>query len=219
MADDVWIRIGWIAYNSILSLLAVGLGYLLKLLAEREGMNKLLQRGLLTLVLLLWLFVLPNTCYLLLAEWRQFIANTAANSLYVKWILNGDISIFMEIVRLNLVFLIFSLMGAAAFSLSIRPVFQLIDKRISSWLVMPPFFFIVASLVYFGLRQRFDYWGTLPAGLNVSLHEMISACAQPVKIALFVGFAIILWLVYLAVDIWIDGYQLRRSRSVIPGLR
>jgi uncharacterized membrane protein len=205
----------WVCINTVLAFIPVGMGYLIVRLTELPEKGRPLIRVGIVCASLIWLLFLPNTCYLL-TEWRHFLVEIFQRGVYEKWHNGGDIEALMHIIRLWFFFMAFSALGAISFALAVRPIHRLLARRISMWLVGPPFFFLMSLGVYFGLRQRYNSWEML-TNPGPIVQTAIDAFGRPQLLGLIIGFAICLWMVYLVIDIWVDGFWVRLRRSAVPG--
>ncbi|MFN3651935.1 MAG: DUF1361 domain-containing protein [Armatimonadota bacterium] len=197
---ELLVNTGW---DLFLGVVPVALGYLL---AWGVGRTRPWLRLLWLPVAAAWLFFLPNAPYLL-TEVRHYLSDYAGefpNS---------------ERQRQRFLFwtgfyLLFSGAGAWLWTLSVRPVLKGLGRaRIPGALVLPLLSLASAFGVYLGLRPRFNSWDLLtrPAEVlriarNVLLYEEL-ACWY------ILAFGAALWLLYLAMDAWVDGIALRFKKD------
>src|SRR6266487_1485403 len=116
----------WILWNIFLAVIPVVCGYLLA-----GGIKTFTLRGKrlpwiawLPLVLV-WLALLPNTCYLL-TEWRHFL--NYAHSTKIQGTVYTNPGVLLADARQCLLFLGYSAIGILCFTLSIRPVEQVLRQ-------------------------------------------------------------------------------------------
>lgn len=161
-------------------------------------------------LLLAWFLFLPNTCYLL-TEFR-----------HLRWRLDTDefsglgMSRYDEFARLfrwTAFYSVFAGFGLVMFVLAIRPLERLArERRLPVNVLTPIFFWLVALGVYLGLRLRFNTWDLLREPMDVLRYAWL-AITGPEPTPLYItGFGVLLWLVYLMLDIWLDGLVLRLER-------
>jgi uncharacterized membrane protein len=206
----------WVAWNIFLAVIPVGLGYAIRRLACGRG-----NVPAMVLLGIAWLLFLPNACYLL-TEWRHFLDTVESVRLYTQWQHGGNSTAMLRLMIYTLFYTIFSGVGMLAFALAIRPVAQVLRaKEISTWLWAIPLFFLNALGVYLGLILRFNSWDVLGRLADI-WHAAAGALTRPFTLATILAFAVFLWLAYLALDIWIEGYlYLRRTRTtktITPGV-
>ena len=153
-----------------------------------------------------WLAFLPNSCYLL-TEWRHFLFDRPYTAMRaaaaVEHAMRLDVAVW------GLYFVIYAAIGALCFGLAIRPVARMIGRRRFVRAVLAvPFFFLVSLGVYLGLIVRLNSWD-LAARPMLVLRSAREALTRPLIANAIVVFAALLYLLYLAVDVWIDGLALR----------
>lgn len=160
-----------------------------------------------------WLFFLPNSCYLL-TEWRHYLTTLTQSSLFAEAHHSGDRRI--DFFSVTVFYLLYSGAGLLAFFLAVWPLDRLTRVRLGRpGAVLRPLIFPLCALgVYLGLmRGRFNSWDLLHAS---RLSEMLSTVAQvvqrPALAGLILLFGAVLWLFYAAFDIWMDGWAWRLSR-------
>ncbi|HLK60707.1 MAG TPA: DUF1361 domain-containing protein [Chthonomonadaceae bacterium] len=200
----------WIAWNLFLACVPVALAYLLAIGAERFTLQKKRVPWYAWLPLgLLWFAFLPNTCYLF-TEWRHYLFDPffVGTRRYGP---NGEALI--QSARQGLVFLLYSAVGFLSLGLSIRPVHRLLRKagQHPVWMA-PPFFFLVSLGVYLGLILRLNSWELFLSPRHVL--EIAGESLQNLRlIKVLILFAGTLWLLYLIVDIWVDGVKQRIEQA------
>jgi uncharacterized membrane protein len=197
----------WIAWNIFLAAVPVICAYTLA-----AGIKAFTLRGkritwLVWLPLaLVWLAFLPNTCYLL-TEWRHFLEYAHSHPIYGP--VSSNPSLLLEDARECLLFLAYSVIGILCFTLSIRPVEQVLKQaRVQLLLLAVPFFLLISLGVYMGLIVRLNSWEIVNRPLHV-WNVAVHAVTTPLLLQTIVAFAIVLWLIYQAVNIWVDGVALR----------
>jgi uncharacterized membrane protein len=193
-----------VAWNLLLAVIPVVLGY---------GLAALLRRGLRPAGIIFlavplavaWIGFLPNTCYLL-TEWRHLLFDKEWESMLDT--ATVDLHNMYRTAKWSLYFLGYSFLGVATFVLSIRPV--------EHWL----FFFLVSLGVYLGLIKRMNSWDLLHRPQFVWNLAVEGVTYVPIVTAISV-FAVILWIMYEAVDLWIDAFRdrlgLGRGAAPKPG--
>lgn len=192
-------------WNLLLAVIPVVLAYLLAWLLRK----KLKPAGIILLAVPLgiaWLGFLPNTCYLL-TEWRHLLFDS-------RWEPLLDAGHHSRVAMYNtakwaLFFLLYSGLGIFLFVLGVRPMEHWLRSVGQKPYLYAPFFFFLISLgVYLGLVLRLNTWDLLRRPqfvLNVALDGVTS---RPLLTAISV-FAVILWALYEAADIWVDGVRSR----------
>ena len=115
-------------------------------------------------------------------------------------------------------FAAYSGFGLACFALAIRPVARTWSGPASGRMgvVAAPFFFLVALGVYLGLIVRLNSWDlvTRPSFVLVVAGR---AVASPSLLPILLAFAAFLFVLFVGLDIWLDGLALRRrGLRVVP---
>lgn len=157
---------------------------------------------------LLWFVFLPNACYLV-TEWRHFLFQGFPYALHNY----AGRDALIAIAKGSLFFLLYSLTGSLCFALAIRPVERLVRKAGGKpllWAV--PFFFLISLGVYLGLFIRLNSWNIVThpsAVLAITVHTL----RDPQLFTAIVVFGFLLFLLYEALDIFLDGLGLRLTRS------
>ena len=212
MMFEAVLDFGW---NILLALIPVGLAYLIPVVAGRWVAGSRRRFVLLLSLGLLWMLFLPNSCYLL-TEWRHFLASVEAINPYSEWRNNRDTMAGIWLMTMAIFYFVYSAFGMLTFTLAIRPVARLLRQRgYSLQLLGIPFFVLISLGVYLGLVHRFNSWNVFSVESAFDILSVVARIftrpALAAFLALFAGF---LWLAYLAVDIWIDGFLLRwRGRA------
>ena len=197
----------WIGWNLMLAAIPVAIGYLLALGIDRFTVRKrIVPWAIWILPAIAWLAFLPNTCYLL-SEWRHFLFDSRFTSIRDE--AGDDPFAMLRVARQGLFFLAYSAVGALCFALAIRPIHHVLRKakfRISLWAV--PFFLLVSLGVYMGLIVRLNSWDIIKRPFYV-LHVTWHALTMPLLLETIVIFAGLLWLLYIIIDMWVDGFKMR----------
>lgn len=165
-----------------------------------------------TPVLLVWLVFLPNTCYLLM-EWRHYITDLTASR--ISYNARDNHEALAGLLVSTGFYIIYSGAGLLSFFLAIWPLERLARARLGPVLAWGKVAgFLLCSLgVYLGLVYRFNSWDLVHrAGLNRIFTVIVNSMLAPFTATLIVGFAAILWVLYLGFDIWMDGFAWRMSR-------
>ncbi|MGV3725014.1 MAG: DUF1361 domain-containing protein [Actinomycetota bacterium] len=198
-----------VLWNLLLAVIPVALGYALAWLLKR----KLTPVGVVLLALPLalgWLGFLPNTCYLL-TEWRHLLFDS-------RWEPMLDAAHRSPVEMYNtakwaLFFLVYSALGVIFFVLAVRPMEHwLRSKGQLPYLYAPFFFFLVSLGVYLGLIKRFNTWDLLGRPMFIWNTAVQGVTSQPILLAIGV-FGLILWALYEAGDIWVDGVASRFKKG------
>lgn len=206
--------ITWVGWNTFLAVIPVILAYAIAGIAyQANKRNHVLINGLLVILVLVWLVFLPNTCYLL-TEWRHFLAKVEYQELYTHWYRNGDHDAVIQLMMHTLFYLCYSTLGMLTFALAIRPLARLArSKGLWPWLLAIPLFILVSTGVYLGLIERLNSWYIITQPEAV-WQTLAAIPARPWLTSLIIAFAGFLWLAYLAMDIWIDGFLVRWKQVV-----
>jgi uncharacterized membrane protein len=192
----------WLAVIPVV--LGFGLVGLLGILKERR-----LPAALAIPVALAWLVFLPNTCYLL-TEWRHLLFDRAWADLLDEG--RHDRRAMLHTAKWALVFMLYSGSGLLLMALAIRPVERwLRTTRVNPMIAAPLFFALVSLGVYLGLILRFNSWDLLrhPGAIWAASLE---ALTSPILTLTIIVFGAILWGLYEALDLWMDGVQARLRR-------
>lgn len=200
----------WVAWNIFLAFIPVVTAYIIWTLARTPEMNKRVWAKVsIALLGLIWFAFLPNTCYLL-TEWRHFLDVLGWTDLPLKWQSEQDSAIVMAL--LVMFYACYSGIGVLTFALAIRPIDRLIRPWTRTrWVWGVMFFLMMSTGVYLGLVLRFNSWDLLTR-LDQVWASVVVLPSRPVLSSFIILFGGFLWLVYLTVDIWIDGLLLRLGR-------
>ncbi|MHB0912118.1 MAG: DUF1361 domain-containing protein [Armatimonadota bacterium] len=153
-----------------------------------------------------WLAFLPNTCYLL-TEWRHFLDVMGYTSLPRIWHTNAQAAV--TLATYTIFYFCYSGVGMLAFVLAIRPVARVARALGATlWLWAIPLFTLMSIGVYLGLVLRFNSWELAMKPSDIWAAAM--AIGNRPALSLFiVAFAGMLWVAYIALDIWVDGFVCR----------
>ena len=199
----------WFVINISLALVPVVLANVIRLLVNQDGTIRPLLRAPVFILGMAWLAFLPNTCYLL-TEWRHFLALVDYAHLGTR--IQGDPSAVIMLMEITLFYFVFSAIGVLAFALAIRPIARIAKMRgMNLWVWGAPFFLLMSLGVYLGLVLRFNSW-ELIYKLGEIWASVLQLAFHPTRSLFILIFAAILWLVYLVIDIWVDGLALRLRR-------
>ncbi len=197
----------WIELNLLLAAIPAAAGYLIAAGIERWTLRKRkIPWAVWALPILAWLAFLPNTCYLL-TEWRHFLFDSHFAS--VRDDAADNPFAMLTAAKQSLFFVGYSAIGALCFALSIRPMHHVLRKaklNVVFWAV--PFFLLVSLGTYMGLIVRLNSWDLIqhaPYVFRVFLH----AASTPKLAEAIVIFAGLLWLLYIIIDMWVDGFMMR----------
>ncbi|RYG69160.1 DUF1361 domain-containing protein [bacterium] len=169
--------------------------------AYKRGPSPMLLASLIFMAVL-WLAWLPNTCYLL-TEWRHLLEIVDKRNLGQLSI--GRPELYLIIGKLAMFYLWYSLSGVLAFVLAIRPIERILrENRIPFWVCAIPLFLMLSVGVYLGLVLRFNSWdlGHRPGHVFASV---LNIAERPLLLRSVLFFALMLWGLYEAVDLWMDG--------------
>ncbi len=192
-------------WNLFLAAMPVALSFALAAALGRRSAGRTGRLGVMALGLV-WLVVLPNSCYLL-TEWRHFLFNRhfqAARDL--------DNPSQFSVVRASRHFAFYAAysgFGMACFAISVRRVQSACRSAgLKTTPLAVPFFFVVSLGVFLGLVIRLNSWDLLVRPAEVVLVAARSL-ARPRLLAMVSGFGVFLWISYTAIDIWFDGLAVR----------
>lgn len=197
-------------WNLWLAVIPVGLGYALSAVGRQAATRRAAGWWAGTVLLgLLWLAFVPNTCYLI-TEWRHLLNDVDRNHLYTRG--EADPQYLFDIGLIALFYFCYSGCGVLALTLSVRPVERLLRCWRLPFPILAPFLFLLLSLgVYLGLILRYNSWD-LWQRPSVVWATIAGIPFRPVlSFSIFV-FALVLWGLYEALDIWVDGVKERLHR-------
>ncbi|MCC6728352.1 MAG: DUF1361 domain-containing protein [Chthonomonadales bacterium] len=207
----------WIAWNLFLAAVPVGLAAMIGWGAGGKGRKRRLPSVLLIAIALVWLAFLPNTCYLL-TEWRHLLFDARWEAVLDAG--HVDRGAMLSTAKWSLFFLAYSGSGVLLFALAIRPVEGLLRARGYPPYLYAPFFFALVSFgVYLGLIVRLNSWDLVTRPEYV-WQVTVDSLASTRILAAVGAFALILWGLYEAVDLWVDGVAGRlRAWGVVSAPR
>lgn len=158
---------------------------------------------------LVWFFFLPNTCYLL-TEWRHFLFDAGPVALREGVAENPILK--LAVAEQGLFFVTYSAVGVLCYALSIRLVAQALRHlRVPLLPLAAPFYLLMSLGVYMGLIVRLNSWDIVTRPGYVSSIAW-RAVTSPLLLAVIIGFAALLWILYEIVDIWLEGVEWRLHR-------
>ena len=167
-------------------------------------------------LLVLWSVFLPNTCYLL-TEWRHYLDTITKSQIYFVARYNHDAVV--NFLILTGFYIFYRGSGLLAFFLSIWPLDRLARRKLSAQITIIKIigFPLCALGVYLGLIRRYNSWDVVHRHfISNIITDAGEALSHPFSLILIVGLAVVLWVLYLAFDIWMDGLAWRR-REYIAG--
>ena len=200
----------WVAINVGLALIPVGAGYAIRGLAGRT--RRRVSPAVVPVIVVLglvWLIFLPNTAYLL-SEWRHWLRMMDRSNISSR--LATDSGTALSFMTYTLFYLGFSSAGMLTFALAIRPVAHVMKARGANlWVWGIPLFLLCSVGVYLGLILRFNSWEMISRPGDVWA-AVVLLMDHPVLTSFLIAFAAGLWILYIIVDIWIDGLSARLKR-------
>lgn len=166
-------------------------------------------------LLLLWLLFLPNTCYLL-TEWRHYLRDIHDRSVYYPVYGLGQYppGATWGLLGLTAFYLAYTSVGLLAFCLALRPLDffarQHWGKAAGS---LRAAVCLLCSLgVFVGLVYRLNSWDIIyPAMAAGTITVALRSLLRPDLFVLVCLFALLLWLLYAAFEIWTEGASRRRT--------
>jgi uncharacterized membrane protein len=208
---------GNIAWNLFLAVIPVALAYLLAwgLGGKRR---RIMPAWIAAPLAIAWLAFLPNTCYLL-SEWRHLLIDQRWMGV-VNAAQDNDRYAMYSLARASLFFLGYSGAGVLTFVLAIRPIERWLRSVGVSMIAVAPFLFWLTSLgVYMGLIVRLNSWDLWNRPSHV-MDVAANAVTSTTLLGSITVFALLLWALYEAVDLWVDGIADRlRQWGVVPSPR
>lgn len=196
----------WVSWNVSLAMIPVAIAYGIVYLVKTGSRHRVLSKALVGVLGVVWLVFMPNTCYLL-TEWRHFLEMLGYTELYARW--NNDEDARLMLMALILFYMCYSGIGMLSFTLAIRPIARIAKERcIRLWVWAIPFFILMSIGVYLGLIHRFNSWNLLNESASI-VTNIYNLAKRPTLLLYIVFFAGFLWLMYIATDIWIDGFARR----------
>lgn len=199
----------WVAWNLLLAFIPVGLAVAIYRLAPLAKKRSLWKVPLFVLGIA-WLLFLPNSCYLL-TEWRHFLRGLDANNLFLRSDLSGPLR--LKLMIYTIYYFLYSGAGMLAFTLAIRPIAAIMRRSGAvMWVYGALLFFLCSLGVYLGLKPRFNSWD-FAARPSEILRFVAEIGHNPLLSGFIVAFAGFLWISYVVIDIWIDGFLCRFRKS------
>jgi uncharacterized membrane protein len=197
-------------WNLFLAVIPVVLGYATAWGLKKNGKQSQLPRAITVPMFIAWLLFLPNTCYLL-TEWRHLLFDARWAGLLDT--AHEDRNAMLSVAKWGLFFAAYSSCGILSLALSIRPMERWLasTKTIPPFILAPPFFFLMSLGVYLGLLPRLNSWDIFTRPLQVWAIAW-SGLTHIELLSAIVLFALLLWGVYEAVDLWADGISARMRK-------
>jgi uncharacterized membrane protein len=198
-----------VLWNLLLAAIPVALAYGLAWGLGTGTKQKRLPVLVLVPLALAWLVFLPNTCYLL-TEWRHLLFDSRWADLLDAG--NADRIAMFRTAKWAAFFLAYSGIGILLFVLAIHPVERSLRSANQPFYAYAPLFFFLMSLgVYLGLITRLNSWDLLRRPAQVWQSSLQAVTNPPLLLSIAV-FGALLWALYEAVDIWVDGVGERVAR-------
>ena len=201
------LSVRWTLWNLFLGIVPV-IAALVTAALARRGMQKGGRLAWLFAIpaAAVWFAFLPNTCYLL-TEWRHFLFDPQFAAL--RRSVETDRTMLLKVAQWGLFYLLYSGFGCVCFALSIRPIERLFHAKRTLLLALTvPFFFLISVGVYMGLIVRLNSWDIVRRPWVV-WEVMVRVVSTPILLNTVSVFAILLWLMYQMIGIWIEGAQSR----------
>ncbi len=213
--SGLFLGIGW---NALLAMIPLVAAVLLDRISRRFDSASPRPSRLWMLPLgIVWLAFLPNTCYLM-TEWRHFLFDE--RFVAARQSVDPNSIAVIRVVIHAACFLLYSGFGVVCFVMAIRPVSDMLAR----WGMRPyrlavPFFLATSLGVYLGLIVRLNTWD-LATRPGYVCKVALGAILNPRLMTIVIAYAIVLWLTYLATDVWLAGlsYRLRRPGNLKVGL-
>ena len=211
---------GWlysnITWNLFLAVIPVVLAYILAWGLGGKGKGRVLPGWIAFPLGLAWLAFLPNTCYLL-SEWRHLLIDQHWMGV-ISAVQENDKFAMYSLARASLFFLAYSGAGVLTFVLAVRPIERWLQTiGISMMVVAPALFWFTSLGVYMGLIVRLNSWDLWNRPAHV-VDVAMNAVTNSTLLGSITVFAILLWALYEAVDLWVDGLTGRlRQWGVVRG--
>lgn len=201
-------------WNLWLAVIPILLGYMLSAVGRQAAIRRApAWWGGTVLLGFLWLAFVPNTCYLI-TEWRHLLDAVDRNHLYTRG--ETDPQYLFAIGLFAFFYFCYSGFGVLALTLSVRPVEYLLRCwRCPFPLIALALFQLLSLGVYLGLILRYNSWD-LWQRPSVVWATIAGIPFRPVlSLSIFV-FGLVLWGLYEALDIWVDGVKERVLRFRKP---
>jgi uncharacterized membrane protein len=204
----------WISWNLMLAVIPVVLGYALAWGLAGRGTKRRLPPWICAPLAILWIGFLPNSCYLL-TEWRHLLIDPRWAPV-VGAAQENDRYAMLALARWALFFIAYSGAGVLLFALAVRPVERWLASTGRPMFIVAPVLFSLTSLgVYLGLVSRLNTWYLLNHPHRVWL-DTVHAVTSATILSSILVFAGVLWALYEAVDLWVDGVAARLKRLAPP---
>ncbi|MDH7480699.1 MAG: DUF1361 domain-containing protein [Armatimonadota bacterium] len=202
----------WVTWNTFLAIIPVAAGYSIRYLTDKRRMRGInLATVFLFFLGVIWLAFLPNTCYLL-TEWRHFLNRVGHSGLYAKWTVDHGAA--LDLMIYTLFYLCYSGIGVLTFTLAVRPIARMLKARGATlWVWGIPFFLLMSVGVYLGLVLRFNSWDLFTRPATV-WESVVNLWSRPAPSFFIISFAAFLWLLFIVMDIWVDGLIARWKSSL-----
>ena len=193
--------IGW---NVMLAVIPVILAYLFTwLIQSRQTRGRVGSELLAALIFGSWLAFLPNTVYLM-TEWRHFLRDAEVMDPLDMLIKARDIPSFRLSGPAGF-FTLYMAIGILRFIYSIRPMERVLRGwRVPFPLVAPVLFILISIGVYLGLVVRLNSWNVV-SHPGVVIYSISRITRHPMLMVVIGLFALFLWVIYEAGDLWADG--------------
>jgi len=201
--------LGGVSWNLLLAVVPVALAYTIAWGMGKRGASRRIPLMLNLVLGAAWLAFLPNTCYLL-TEWRHLVFDRRWDAQLASGA--GYQAEMLSLAKWVAFYLLYSGTGVLLFTLAIRPIARALRSSgrpsLLVALVAPAFFFLVSLGVYMGLIVRLNSWDliTRPASVWTTLQDALTNNRLLGVIAIF---ALLLWVLYVLVDIWVDAVAAR----------
>jgi len=197
-----------VVWNLFLAVIPVILGWGIAYFVRAQGkIAGVVSVGLLMITVGLWLAFLPNTCYLL-TEWRHYLTGLCAHpSLYLDARAHSqNLVLFLLVTGF---YVLYSGTGMLCFFLALFPI----DRIFHLARPVKSIFFLLCSVgVYLGLIPRLNSWDFAGSAAGI-LSTAVLALVRPNLAMLVIAFALVLWLMYEAFCLMIEGIESRRGRQ------
>lgn len=206
-----------VLWNLFLAAVPIVLAFMAaRLIRQHAGQGRRLVDARVAGLLVLWAVFLPNTCYLL-TEWRHYIVAVATHNYYPE--VRYDHLTVVRLLISTTFYIFYSGSGLISFFLAVWPIDRIVRERsIKKADVMKIAIFALCSLgVYLGLIHRYNSWNLVnPHVLRSILKTIADILTRRFVVILMLAFTIVLWLLYLAFDVWMDGFTARLSGRKLP---
>ncbi len=201
------LSVRWTLWNLFLAVLPVIAAYATAAFAKM-GRRRGRRMGWLLAIpaAIIWFAFLPNTCYLL-TEWRHFLFDPQFAAL--RRSVETDRTMLLTVAQWSVFYLLYTGFGCVCFTLSIRSIERLFHGRRTLLIALTvPFFFLISVGVYMGLIVRLNSWDIVRRPWIV-WEVMLRVLTTPLLLNTVIVFAVLLWIIYQMIGIWIEGAQSR----------